>query len=57
MFIDCIDKNLISSIALQENGNYKLTLYENKVIIFEKEYKSFRSAKIAETIRNQKRGF
>jgi len=44
-----IDVNTISSIVTLENGTAVLTFYKNKKIVFEKVYKSFTSAKIAES--------
>lgn len=44
-----IDNSTISTIRTDYNGNATLTIYQAKEIIFEKTYKSFSSAKKAET--------
>lgn len=43
-----IDKNTISSIKTLENGTAKLTFYKDCKPVFEKVYKSFTAARIAE---------
>lgn len=45
-----IDKHTISSIETLENGKARLRIYENKKVIFEKIYNTFRGAKHAETV-------
>lgn len=46
-----IDFNTISTIQALENGRARLRFYDcNKNIVFEKIYKSFKSARIAEGI-------
>ena len=51
MFIDneLITKELLSMIKKQENGNYKLRMFENCIVTFEKEYKTMRAAKMVQT--------
>lgn len=44
----------IATIEKQENGKFKLIIYRNEKPVFTKEYNSFRSATIAQTIHLKK---
>ena len=44
-----INKDTISTIHKTLSGTFILTVYENKKIIFQKEYNSFRIARMIET--------
>ena len=44
-----IDKDTIASINPTNNGHYILRFYRDKKVIFEKEYKTFRTAQAVQT--------
>lgn len=45
-----IEKNTVSTIERTEKNTAVLKLYKNRNVIFEKEYKTWKAAKTAETI-------